>query len=405
MQRIKTLTPEAGRIDSTGLRACAPGRLVRYAVDPAQPWWRRTACAQALTGRVPEARFGELFACVRDTGDSGTVRKALLELLADRMELLPWLREDERREEQAYGMPEAVLRARAGLGDLTAAAGLAALAFSPWRDRRKTGEAGLDVLVERHGAAAVLGQLSGDGPADRAARVLVRHAEGEDVLEALADPDPGVAHLAQSLAADPDRLLAFLAGSPTPDAALWAAYALHGLTGDAGRTRAVYEELGRPRVEVPGLDEELRRAIVHEYAPECEKQSDPRWRLEGLCTEPPEPVDEERQLALATAALTAAGLAPRAPLSCGQANRQGGGTYHVIGYGEGGRSEVLISTLGRFAGDHDDDDPAARAALEAAGFRWIDADTGSIGVSGLGVYYFGAREPLDVQTLLFYWQD
>ncbi|QNE23472.1 hypothetical protein [Streptomyces sp. INR7] len=411
MANIKTLTPEAGRIDAAGLRAYDADRLARCAVDRAEPWWRRTACAEALTGRVPQARLGALLACVRDTGDTGTVRKALLGVLSDRAELLPWLRHEDRRREEAYGMPEAVLRARGALGDLTAAAELATLAFSHWWTRRAVGDAGLDALVERYGAEAVLAELAGGRPEDRATAVRLRDRAGGDVIDALADPDPAVAHLAQSLLTCPDRVRAYLAGAPTPDAALWAAYALHRLTGDAAQTRAVYESLGRPRVEVEGLDEELRRAIVHEYGPECEKQSDPRWRIEALCTESPLPPDEERQLAdeerrlaRATAALTAAGLMPRPPLSCGEAHRQGGGTYHVIGYGEGGRSEVLISTLGPFAGNYEDD-PAARAALEAAGFRWIDGATGAVRVTGLGVYYFGAREPLDVSTLLFYWQD
>ncbi|MFF8264648.1 hypothetical protein [Streptomyces virginiae] len=404
MPNIKTLTPEAGRIDAAGLRACDADRLARCAVDRAEPWWRRTACVEALTGRVPQARLGELLACVRDTGDTGTVRKALLGVLSDRAELLPWLRHEDRGREEAYGMPEAVLRARGALGDLTAAAELATLAFSHWWTRRAVGDAGLDALAERYGAEAVLAELAGGRPEDRAAAVRMRDRAGGDVVDALADPDPAVAHVAQSLLTCPDRIRAYLAGAPTPDAALWAAFALHRLTGDAAQTRAVYEALGRPRVEVEGLDEELRRAIVHEYGHECEKQSDPRWRIEALCTEPPQPPDEERQLALATAALTAAGLVPRPALSCGEAHRQGGGTYHVIGYGEGGRSEVYISTLGPFAGDHEDD-PAARAALEAAGFRWIDRSTGAVRVTGLGVYCFGAREPLDVSTLLFYWQD
>ncbi|MER6316147.1 hypothetical protein ABT237_20525 [Streptomyces sp. NPDC001581] len=404
MPNIETLTPAAGHTDSAGLRAYDPDQLARCAVDGAQPWWRRTACVEALVDRVPQARVGELLACVRDTEDSGTVRKALLELLADRAELLPWLRHEDRRREEAYGMREAVLQARGALGDRTAAAELATLAFSHWRTRRAVGEAGLDALMDRHGVEAVLAELGGGRSEDRAVAVRVRDRAGEDVTDALADPDPEVAHLAQSLLTCPDRLRAHLAEAPTADAALWAAYALHRLTGDVAQTRAAYEALGRPRVEVDGLDEEIRRAIVHEYGHECEKQSDPRWRIEALCTEPPQPPDEERQLALATAALAVAGLAPRTPLSCGDAHRQGGGTYHVIGYGEGGRSEVFISTLGRFAGDHEDD-PAARTALEAAGFRWIDGPTGSIRVTGLGVYYFGAREPLDVHTLLFYWQD
>ncbi|MGW6945856.1 hypothetical protein [Streptomyces xanthophaeus] len=403
MSDIETLTPEAGRADAVGLRAHDADRLARCAADRAQPWWRRTACVEALTGRVPQARVGELLACVRDTEDSGTVRRALLGLLDDRTELLPWLRHEERRHESAYGMPDAVLRARGALGDLTAAPELATLAFSHWPTRRATGEAGLDALVDRYGVEAVLGELGAGRPEDRAVALRVRHRAGEDVTDALADPDPQVAHLAQSFLTGPDRVRAYLAEAPTADAKLWAAYALHRLTGDRGPTLAAYEALGRPRVEVDGLDEEIRRAVVHEYGHACEKQSDPRWRLEALCTEPPPAPDEQQQLAAATAALAAAGLAPRPAVSCGDAHRQGGGTYHVIGYGAKGR-EVLISTLGPFAGNHEDD-PAARAALEAAGFRWIDAATGSVRVTGLGVYYFGGRDPLDVQTLLFYWQD
>ncbi|WP_328697750.1 hypothetical protein [Streptomyces sp. NBC_00342] len=108
-----------------------------------------------------------------------------------------------------------------------------------------------------------------------------------DVTDALADPDHGVAYLAQSLLSDPVRLRGYLGEAPTTDAALGAAHALHRITGDAEETRAAYEALGRPRVEVDGLDEELRGAIVHEYANRCERQGDPRRRVEALRTDPP----------------------------------------------------------------------------------------------------------------------
>ncbi|MFF5446396.1 hypothetical protein [Streptomyces sp. NPDC012888] len=402
MPSIETLTPDAGRVDAEALRAVDAESLADCAVDRTEPWWRRLACARALAGRVPRSRLDGLLGCVRAEDDTGSVRVALLDVLGDREELLPWLRHEDRAEEGAYGMKEAVFTARGRLGDLTAAAGLAELAFSPWRHRRDTGDAGLDALVARHGTAKVLAALDDTRPEVRAWRVRLRHRAGEDVTDALADPDHGVAHLAQDLITDPDRLRDHLRGAPTDEAALWAAYALHRLTGDAAETRAVYEALGRPRVEVAGLTEDVRRAVVHEYAPECEKQSDPRWRVEAVCTEPPDPVDEEAQLRRAARALAAAGLEPAPPVSCGDAHRQGGGTYHVIGYRDG--REVFISTLGPYAGDHGDD-PEARAALEAAGFRWIDAAQGGVAVTGLHVYYFGAREPLDVHTLLFYWQD
>ncbi|MEV6583155.1 hypothetical protein AB0M92_33925 [Streptomyces sp. NPDC051582] len=161
--------------------------------------------------------------------------------------------------------------------------------------------------------------------------------------------------------------------------------------------------MGRPRVEVGGLDEELRAAIVHEYGRRREEGSDPRWRIEALCTEPPSASDPAERLLRAAAALTAAGLAPKPPVSCGEARHQGDGTYDVIGYGPGG-GEVHVSTLCRFAAGRGGE-PHVRRALESAGFRWIDDAVGSIRVTGLGVYHFGSRDPLDVDTLLFHWQD
>ncbi|MFD7260482.1 hypothetical protein [Streptomyces sp. NPDC059874] len=402
MPSITTLTPAAGQIDSAGLLVCDAESLAACAVRRSEPWWRRLACVRALAGRVPATRLDDLLACVRDGDDTGSVRVALLEVLSDHEELLPWLRHEDRRAESAYGMTEAVLTARGRLGDLMAAAGLAELAFSHWPRSRESGDAGLDALVARHGAAAVLDGLDESRPETRALRVRLRHRAGEDVLDALADPDAAVGHLAQELLTDPARLRGHLDAAPTVDSALWAAYALHRLTEDVTQTRATYEALGRPRVEVAGLAEDVRRAIVHEYGPWCEKQSDPRWRIEAICTQPPVPVDKEAQLRRAAKGLAAAGLAPKRPVSCGDANQQGDGTYHVIGYRDG--RELYVSTLGPFAGDLDDD-PEARAALEAAGFRWIDAECGAVRVSGLGVYHFGSREPLDVFTLLFYWQD
>ena len=47
----------------------------------------------------------------------------------------------------------------------------------------------------------------------------------------------------------------------------------------------------------------------------------------------------------------------------------------------------------------------ARRALERAGFRCLDADVLDLRFTGLAVYFFGAREPLSVRDLLFYWQD
>ncbi|MFB6820729.1 hypothetical protein ACFCXA_03945 [Streptomyces virginiae] len=403
LKTIKKLTPEAGRTDAEALRAYDADALARCVADAKQPWWRRAACVEALAGRVPERRVARLIACVQDPDDVSHVRVALLGLLADRPELLPWLRHEDRRQDGAYGMAEAVLGARGALGDLTAARALATLAFDPWRRRRETGEAGLDALAARHGVQAVLAQLDASRPEGRSTAVRLRDLAGEDVTDALADPDRQVAFRAQERLTDPRRLRGYLAEAPTEEAKLWAAYALHRLTEDIDETRRLYEELGRPRVEVTGLDEELRTAIVHEYGRWCEEPSDPRWRLEALCTEPPPAGDTAERLRRALAALTAAGLAPKPPISCGEDNGSGDGTYDVIRYGESGDA-VFLSTLGPFAAG-EDDRPDVRRALESAGFRLLDDAVRAIQVTDLGVYHFGSRGPLSVDTLVFYWQD
>ncbi|MFD3333029.1 hypothetical protein ACFWV1_10305 [Streptomyces sp. NPDC058700] len=407
MRNIEELVPEAGQADAVGLRGVDAAELARYAADPAHPWWRRRPCVHALAGRVPEGHVADLIARVRDSGDVGEVRIALLDVLAGREELLPWLRHEDRRQEESYGVPGAILKARGLLGDRSAVAELAALAASPWPRQQALGEAGLDALVSRYGAEAVLADVGDERPEDRAFRIRTRHRSGVDVTDGLADADRGVAYLAQSLVSDADRLRRYLAEAPTTEAKLWTAFALHRLTGDAAETRTIYDGLGRPRVEVVGLDEEVRSAIVHAYAGGCQRDSDPRWRVEALCTDPPFVLNEDERLRRATAALTAAGLAPRAPISCGEFHQQGGGTYHVIACGAG---EVFVSTLGMFASAAEPEGgtegpAAAREALAAAGFRWIDTTTGAIRVTDLCVYHFGGRRPLDVDTLLFYWQD
>ncbi|MFF1496913.1 hypothetical protein [Streptomyces sp. NPDC058304] len=401
MRKIDTLIPERGQPDTVALHAHDPNALARYVLDTGNAWWRRRICAHALVGRVPEARVPGLVDRIRDEDETAEVRIALLDLLAGRTELLPWLLDKEQRGDDSCGVAEAALKARGLLGDRTAAPGLSTLAASSWQRWREIGEAGLDGLVGHHGAEAVLAELGEDRPEDRRFALRTWHHAGQDVTPYLADPDRGIAHLAQSLVAAPGRLRAFLDEGPAPEAAVRAACALHQLTEDAAETRRIDERLGSPRTEVDGLDEELRQAIVHEYAPWCERQSDPRWLLEALCTEPPGRPDLPDQLARATAALTAAALAPDPPVSAGDHHQQGDGTYHVISCGD---EDIYVSTLGRFVTGHDDRHPARRA-LEEAGFRWIDGTTGRIRVTDLCVYYFGRREPLDVDTLLFYWQD
>jgi hypothetical protein len=401
MKTVEELVPRPREADADGLRAVEATRLARYVVDASHPWWRREPCAAALAGRVPEEWFPELSARVQDPRDATEVRVAVLDVLSDRTELLPWLRHDDRRGEIGRGMREAVLRARGRLGDRSALHALATVAFAEaWHEADSTG---LDALVDRYGADAIRADLGVARPEDRAAHLRIRARAGEDVADVLADPDHHVAHEACEYLTDPERLRLHLGEAPTLDAKLWAVWALYRLTEDEAEARALYASLGRPRVEVPGLDEDVRRAIVHAYAPwRCTRGTDPRWRLEAVCTEPPPPVDEDAQLRRAVAALSAAGLAPQGPVSAGEDNQQGDGTYHVIRCGE---TEVFVSTLGPYVTVPVGDESPAHEALESAGFRWIDPWDTTAEVTGLHVYHFGARAPLSVDTLLFHWQD
>jgi hypothetical protein len=223
MDAIEALIPAPRQADLAGLERVDADDLARYVLDPDHPWWRRRECARALAGRVPAQRLPDLSARIRDPAETTEVRIALLDAVGDQPELLPWLRHGVPRTSASYGMVEAVLKARGVLGDRTALEDLIALADDEWPHRRVSGAAGLDALVARYGPAAVLADLDGSRAADRAFRIRMRHRGGEDVTDALADPDVGVAHLAHTHAGNAERLRAYLDRAPTTDAALWAA--------------------------------------------------------------------------------------------------------------------------------------------------------------------------------------
>ncbi|WP_051740931.1 hypothetical protein [Kitasatospora sp. MBT66] len=179
--------------------------------------------------------------------------------------------------------------------------------------------------------------------------------------------------------------------------------------GDLDELRALYERLGRPRVEVPRLAEEVRAAIVHAYVPVCGERSDPRWRVEALFTEPPPPVDSAERLGRAWAVLAELGVNPWAPMPCGLYHDGGGGNYDVIVHDNDRDDpdhpgELYVSQLGLFV-NGDDWDDRYRVAFTEAGFHWIDLRSGGALVPGLLARYFGEWTELDVDTLLFLWQD
>jgi hypothetical protein len=413
-RRIRGLVDKASASEDRVRRLAEvpPDALVAAVLDAREPWWRQMNCARALAGRVPPGRVTQLLDIVRDQRVTTEVRVALLDVLtatagSHRAALLAWIREQE-SVEQPYQMPEALLRARAELGDLDAAGPLMALATSPWKHEQEIGAQGLETLVTAHGKDTLLAALGADSmpalafagtsEAHRLFGVRVLRAEGGDVTPALADPSDAVARTAyELLAGEPgdEQALLDLVENYEPGH-LWALAVLHS-RGHA--IRDAWESLGPPLIELPGLPADVRQAIVRTYTP-GERQTDPRWLLEAACLGPATGPGEDELLRRAARALTGAGLRPQAPVSAGRLSGSGEGTYHAF---ETRLGEVLVSTLGPFFAH--EGDPRVLAVMTEAGFRRISGGLADTRVDGLHVYFFGAREPLTVRDLLFYWQD
>ncbi len=398
------------------LRAWPPGPLVELAVDGAEPWWRRRCCAEALAGRVPPERAGDLLACAFDEEAETEVRGALLDVLSvpgapHEGVLLDWLR-TQSLAGQPYDMDLAIMRARGVLADLSAADELAELVADPWRHRALVGQDGLDVLVERHGPRAVVGRLGATSAEElltsgsTVGRRLAAQRLVDDVTPALADPCRSVARAAyeqlittDAHQAELQRLAERRGGGSVQ---YWALAVLAGRGSDI---RPAWEELGRPRVALPGVPDDVRAAILDTYGP-GQPDTDPLWLVERACMPPPGAPDVAELLHIAVAVLANAALLPREPVSAGDWNDTGWGTYHVISTAVG---DVVVSTLGPYVsgGPDVERESVGRAldALVAAGFQEIDDDLAATRFEGLAVYFFGNRQSLRVYDLLFFWQD
>ncbi|MEJ3653423.1 hypothetical protein WEH80_10600 [Actinomycetes bacterium KLBMP 9759] len=398
------------------LRGWPPGPLVDLAVDEAEPWWRRRCCVEALAGRVPPERAGELLACAFDEEATTEVRGALLDVLSvpgapHEGVLLDWL-QAQPLDGQPYDMDLAILRARGALADLDAAGVLADLVADPWPHRAQVGRDGLDLLVDRHGPHAVVARLGARTAAQlltggsTMGRRLAAQRLVDDVTPALGDPSRPVARAAyEQLATTGDHHAELQRLAECGGRGAAQHWALAVLAARGTDIRAAWETLGRPRVELPGVPDDVRSAILHTYGP-GQPETDPLWLVEQACTEPAGPVDVAELLDHAVAALANAALLPREPVSAGDWNDTGWGTYHVISTAVG---DVVVSTLGPYvSAGHDVDDESVRPAVDAlvaVGFQEVDETLAATRFDGLAVYFFGDRQSLRVYDLLFFCQD
>lgn len=244
---------------------------------------------------------------------------------------------------------------------------------------------------------------SGATEAARLVGVGLSYETGANILPALGDPSVAVARAAYDrliVARGPAaRLESLMVAAETPGPAqLWALAVL--ARHHPVEIRPLWEALGSPLVELPGVPADVRTAIVRRYAPGT-RDTDPRWLLEAALLPPLDDLEESDLIARAVAALGDAGLDPQQPISAAEEYRQGEGTYYAI---ETAAGTVLVSTLGRFFRTHGSADvDEIREALRE--FRHIDNALGNIIVDNLSVYDFGERKPMPVRSLLFNWQD
>lgn len=418
--------------------------LAQCALSMEDPWWRRRSCLEGLRGRVPPHFRDALLALAFQHELEAEVRAAALTLIAVGDPVEPRFAAELVRLSECEGsVGDEAISARARLGDLTVARDLVELAASPWRGRRDRGLEHARILVELAGLPAVAQALGaappsgGDDASDRAwadalcasGSIAVRRfgvwllgETGHSPLPALADPDFAVAGdacdvLVQQGAAD--ALLVYLdmalADPPSFGAtldgpsrqAVWILLALHRLGHDVtGR----WAELAAPAHPL-ALPEDVRDAILREYALQAERGTDPRWLLEQAARDL-EPVKEEQESLwverLADVA-RAAGYHVGEPVPVGTAMQQGGGTYFLV---DVGGITINVSTLGPFltappptSSQEQALPDDLREAARVAGFRWIEGELAATKVDGLNVYFFGSRDPLTVLDLLFYWQD
>jgi hypothetical protein len=357
---------------------------------------------------------------------------------------------------------EAALRTRGRLGELDVTEALAELVYDPWRHRALAGEEGMAGLIQARGLSAVLerwsardvSQLLRGGPTAASRYVAVRLCEAagplggqvpeasltSDLLGALEDPAPAVAERARRVlfqqrvpaetlwafaTARADAVSRVAIECPAPPltgpaaAAVGALVLLHELAARDERERGesyvvqqrdgeIYDWLmntGQPRFPLPGIPDDVREAILREHLP-GQRETDPRYLLEGVLLGVSPDADRDHTLMAygweAHHALATAGLNPSEPVPIGVHRRQGSGTYSALSVGD---AHLMISELGRFVTCEEGRPDAVARTLVQTGFSWVDGDLAARVVNGLPVYFFGARAPLTVFNLLFYWQD
>lgn len=459
---VRTLLAEAlEQIDQSG------EYLVMAALLPDTAWYSRRQVVYMLKARRNKALFAQLLPMLEESGLQGEIRATVATGLGQHQveEARPVLRslykalrkpEDHRLAGWTYAEAD-MLEALGSLGERETLRPLIALQYHPYQSRRLSGQRGLNQLIKHLGGLKEAVNLLDKKPEDAIAAQLARLAASDQqetvrrwaieqlvetgdpqtvavLCDRLSDSSWMVANAAaRKLTELPEAPLAHLKGMvensiTNTSARLWAAYVL------LKRSQPVPQELlnsipDYPYSLPPFISTEIRRAIVSCWAESSEPGTDVRWLVEGQTL--PAFQAYEPPFERLKAELQRRSLNTTAPRYCGELYKQGRGTFWVLQSRTAYEGKLYFYTLyltmlGPFANLNvlvseddtansaeipfndltpDETRRAYREAAGAAGLTMLDTQVTSYVFPGLNVYFFGNREPLPVNDLLYYWQD
>lgn len=441
-ERSKILIRILSELDGEG------DHLLKCSLDNTFQWYIRYDAIMALSKIGNKSQLTQLVPVLEDSNIEGEVRSAALKCVSqnDITEIIPTiinLQQNTTLTESWYGAAEALLSARARLGDHSVLREIIALCYDDWSHRRFMAQEALQVFIEDMGSVAkILPLLSPqliDIPYFEALKNLANDFEDEYVrawaIDLLAEKkdtsNSGVfihnlgneywrvsnsAHLAlvKQGTSSIGALKSIVSNKNNVRCQrLWALATLLQLTGDVSinHYNDIEDLYVKWEFEYPEM---VRQTIVKEYARDCEDHSDIRYVIESYLQESDDfKFDNIKSQFIAL--MKQEQCAVIKILDCGTYNNQGSGTYEVV---ESDAGKYYMSTIGPFITHVEMDgwgmntsnsDPSkinqVKQLAKSMGLIWLNKDVLQNIVPGLNVYYFGDRSPLSIRDLLFYWQD
>ena len=443
--------------------------LLELALSPESSWYTRRQAIAFIKIRQNKTLLLDLLPVLEESGLPGDIRAMLALTLAEaRLEevrpvllsLYHALPKGNDRRLIGWTYAEADLLESLGLmGEPFTLRPLIALQYHAYPSRRLSGQRGLSRMVTHLGGLAetlkVLGSSAELNTTLEAGLLMLAATDAEDTVrrwtieqlglmldeeaaktlcQSLNDSSWMVAHAAAQkliiLLDPPLSYLRYVVENPglSSQMRLWASYVLLKLK------QVVSPELLNAIPSYPFklpefISAELRRVIIQCWTQNSEPGTDVRWQVESQSLPPFQPYEPPfEQLVVG---LQQHGLKVSGPLYCGELYKQGQGTFWVLQSRATDKGKLYFYTLsltmlGAFAhlnvlvtedeiGDNNEF-PLSVLSLEetrhiyrevtvAAGLTWLEDEITSHTFPDLNVYYFGNREPLKINDLLYYWQD